>query len=143
MISGYSFECGCGFEFCSGHSHHTGAANALCVECEARYCLPTKHAMGPEYDELIELHRLTNEPYKVRGRKKHEPHVARVLKPTGQVVWAARVAGEKFAAIEYVGVDELQCVACEKRGSIALGFDTGALCPRCKSKPLRIQGLMY
>jgi hypothetical protein len=135
----------CEFEFHSGHSHHTGVANAVCIRCDSRYCLPTKSYWGPDFDELIEVNSVRKEPVKHRGRKKREPWFREVREPTGQHIMAVAkpVEGLPFPRIAYVGVDELECAACKSKGCVVLDLGEGDACPRCKTGKLRCTEIQY
>jgi hypothetical protein len=135
----------CGFEFFSGHSHHEGAGDAVCTHCDARYCLPTKSSMGPDFDELVELHSTRAEPVKHRGRKKSLLLHKKVREPTGQHVLAVRIEfeGRPYPGVAFAGVDELECTACRSRGGIVLDFNQGDACPRCKTGKLKCDEVVY
>jgi hypothetical protein len=135
----------CEFEFSSGHSHHTGAADAVCTQCDARFCLPTKSAWGPDFDELIELHTVRKEQVKHRGRKKHLPRLQEVREPAGQHIMAVPIAveGLPYPRVHYVAVDELECTNCKSKGRIVLDFSQRDACPRCKSGRLQCIEVLY
>lgn len=135
----------CEFEFYSGHSHHTGAADAVCTQCDARYCLPTKSSWGPDFDELIELHATHMEPVRHRGRKKHIPWSEEVRDSTGQHIMAVPIAvdGLPYPRVAYIGVDELECTTCKSKGHIVLDFTQGDACPRCKTGKLKCDDVIY
>ena len=133
----------------AGHSHHAGASNAVCTHCDARYCLPTNHVMGPNFDELLELHAVHEEPVppvRRRGRKKHlppGPQVPRkVREPTGQHVLAVRVQveGIPFPLVDFFGVEELECTTCKERNytktknkrTMPDKLALPKFCPRCR-----------
>jgi len=146
-VTGVSADQGCNcdtcdFEFYSGHSHHVGASNLVCTQCDARYCLPTKSAMGPDFDEMIELNVETHEPCKQRGRKKKEPAYKRVRRPLGQYVLALSTGAPQFG-VRYEGVEELKCATCDSKGLIVQNFKPGDPCPRCKRGKIKCIQVTY
>jgi len=135
----------CEFEFLSGHSHHTGAGDAVCTQCDARYCLPSKSSWGPDFDELVELHSTHAEPVRHRGRRKNILYHNVVREPTGQHILAVRieVEGLPYPRVAFAGVDELECTTCKSRGSIVLDFNQSDACPRCKTGKLKCEEVTY
>jgi hypothetical protein len=143
MSSGQRCTCdSCDFEFWSGHSHHEGASNLVCTNCDARYCLPTKSIWGAESDEMIELNTVTYEPRKQRARKKYLPMVTRVRKPSGQYILAVSSGAPHFW-ITYDGVAELSCMTCRSVGLIVQDVDSGDACPRCKTGKIECVKAFY
>jgi hypothetical protein len=117
----------------------------VCIQCDARYCLPTLSSWGPGFDEIIELNSVRHEPVKHRGRKKHAPWSMEVREPTGQFVMTEPVVieGLPYPRVRYVGVDELECINCRERARIVLDFNPGDACPRCKTGKLACTAILY
>jgi hypothetical protein len=142
MVVGARCECEtCGFEFCSGHSHHTGTRSAVCTHCVARYELPSKSIWGPDFDESIELHRVTEEPGKRSGKKKHRLSSREISLPTSQHVVARADASGRY--IELHHVEQLKCVECQRVGSIQLHFNSQDPCPKCRQGRLDCVEVLY
>jgi len=100
---------------------------------------------GADFDELIELHVVRQEPVKRRGRKKHDLFFQRVREATGQRVLAVRVSIEsvKCPRVAYAGMDDLKCTSCGSKGHIVLDFNHGDACPKCKTGTLKCEGVEY
>lgn len=127
----------CDFVFYSGHSHHAGYNEMLCLACLTEFALPTESLWGPQVGELIMVHRLVWERKVVH--KKKPPRFTARLEPTDEFL-IAESAGEW--GIHYP-IDHLICPHCQRVGSMALDFAHGQGCPKCDGGIVECGQLTY
>ena len=127
----------CDFVFFSGHSHHEGSSNAMCLGCQTRFALPTASPWGPAVAELIELH---IQEKKVTFRHKKKPPQVEVLhKPTG--VYLLAEPGKRWGV--HYPIETLDCPSCHRAGSLVLDFEEGQACPSCRLGVLACSAVEY
>jgi len=121
----------CKFEFTGGHSHDSGSAACLCLNCFSNFECVTASRWGPEVGEVIPLFKVVT-----RGKKRKRTVE---LVPTG-VTFVAEggVAGEdvRYPSITYP-ISNVPCPECHTN-SLVLGFDNIQQCPKCREGTLTI-----
>ena len=138
-MGGHHCQCNkCDFDFCSGHSHHEGAAGVMCSECATEFSLPTRSSWGPNIGEVLELHKLTRTFDKKTKKRKVLLRVTR--EPTGLKLQVEE--GASRGEVHYP-IESMVCPICSAAGVLKLDFSTGEQCPKCKLGKLQCDEVEY
>ena len=136
---GTMYKCtACRFEFLSGHSHHTGSSDAICLDCGTQYQIQPASDWGPEAGEKCVLLKVIPSG----GKTPREG-----LVKCKQFVLARRSAasvtidGQDSHFVHYE-TQPLHCEHCRKSGTIETDLKAETICPRCKKETLKDLGIV-